>query len=142
MDAGRPWMLGTDDNPPPLRVPWQMWSRSSDPHQQGLIAFEFTEEGLAVGWYPDGFLEKDVISWDELAWMSGNQSLDLKREVEFIKEQAETEGLKLGRQKAVEEISGKVAQFESIANETSNPFLLKYAESLKTAITEIKELLR
>jgi hypothetical protein len=44
-----------------------MWSQSSDPHEQGLVQFEFTEEGLGVGWCPDGYLDKDVIPWHELA---------------------------------------------------------------------------
>src|SRR5277367_2081583 len=111
LDKGRPWLLGTNDRPPPLRVPWQMWSQSSDPHQQGLIHFEFTEEGLAVGWFPEGIIgEQNVIPWHELAWMSGSEHPDLKTECEFIKEQAEAEGYKHGMQNALNELQKRIAE--------------------------------
>lgn len=141
LNAGRPWLLGTDDNPPPLRVPWQMWSKSSDPHQAGLIAFEFTEEGLAVGWFPKGFTDKNIIPWHELAWMAGQQHPDLKTECEFIKEQAEAEGLSLGRKRAFEIVRLEAMKISNIADETNNPFLAKYSEALKVAISQIEKAL-
>lgn len=101
---GRPWMLGTDEIPPPMRVPYQMWSRSSDPHQAGLVQFEFTEEGLAVRWFGDSdvptttlgsaiplFYPKNIIEWHELAWLAGNQPRDVEAEIEWIKEKAQHE---------------------------------------------------
>lgn len=136
LDAGRPWLLGTEDRPPPLRVPWQMWSKSSDPHQQGLIAFEFTEEGLAVAWFPEGFIEKDVIPWHELAWMAGQQSPDLKKELEWIKETAQAEGYKMAKKIALEKVEAIIAE------EPDNPFLKKYAAKLKLAIEEVQATLR
>ena len=132
LDIGRPWLLGTNDIPPPMRVPWQMWSKSSDPHQQGLIQFEFTEEGLAVGWWPEGVLSKRVIPWDELAWMAGSTPVNLALEVEHIKEQSQAEGYQLARHQVLHKIS------EVIAEEPSNPFLVKYAVKLKKAIDEVK----
>jgi hypothetical protein len=138
LDRGRPWLLGKNDTPPPMRVPWQMWSQSSNPHQQGLIAFEFTEEGLAVGWYPEGFLEKSIIPWDELAWMSGQVNPDLKIEAQYLKEQAETDGYKLGKQRAVEEIRLKIMKLRTMSDETGNPFLVKYAEALKAVMDEVE----
>lgn len=80
-----------------------MWSKSSDPHQNGLIQFEFTEEGLAVKWFgnfdTEGMTVRDgkgIIEWHELAWVAGQQPLSLKEEIEWIKEQAEAEGAKAG----------------------------------------------
>jgi hypothetical protein len=135
LDGGRPWLLGTEDRPPPMRVPWQMWSRSSDPHQQGLIHFEFTEEGLAVGWFPEGIIgDQSVIPWHELAWMAGEKTPDLKKEIEWIKEQAQAEGYQLARGMVLHKVS------EVIAEEPSNPFLTKYAVKLKKAIDEVKKL--
>lgn len=92
---GRPWMLGTDEIPPPMRVPFQMWSKSSDPHQGGLIQFEFTDEGLAVKWFGDfdasgGVVRdgKSIIEWHELTWVAGQKPLSLTEEIVWIKEQA------------------------------------------------------
>lgn len=99
---GRPWMLGTDEIPPPLRVPFQMWSRSSDPHQQGLVQFEFTEEGLAARWFGDSDVPtatmssmsiplhgpKTIIEWHELAWLAGGLPRDVEAEIEWLKEKA------------------------------------------------------
>ena len=132
LNQGRPFLLGTNDNPPPLRVPWQMWSKSSDPYQQGLVAFEFTEEGLAVGWFPEGFLSKDVIPWHELAWMAGNDHPDLKDEVQRIKENAELEGFKHARDRVLDVVQSVIAE------EPDNPFLKKYVDKLKKAIDGAK----
>lgn len=136
LDAGRPFRLGVDEVPPPLRVPWQMWSKSSNPHQQGLIQFEFTEEGLAVGWWPVIDNGKEIIPWDELAWMAGQQSPDLKKELEWIKEQAQTEGYKLAGKAMIERVD------KIIADEPDNPFLLKYKAKLQQAIDEVKGMFR
>jgi MarR-like DNA-binding transcriptional regulator SgrR of sgrS sRNA len=138
LDSGRPWLLGTNDIPPPMRVPWQMWSKSSDPHQQGLIQFEFTEEGLSVGWCPHGFIEKDVIPWAELAWMAGSQHPDLKSEAEWIKEQAQSEGYKLAREMVMKELQTKVNAIVDEADRTGNPFLLKHAQAWKEIMKELK----
>jgi hypothetical protein len=131
--ATRPWLLGTNDTPPPLRVPWQMWSKSSDPHEQGLVQFEFTEEGLGVGWCPDGYFDKDVIPWHELAWMAGKEHPYLKREREYLKEQSQTEGYRLGYERAMEEIMPIIWGAATEAQNTENPFLKKYVEDLERA---------
>lgn len=113
-NARRPWMLGTNDIPPPIRVPWQIWSKSSDPHEQGLIQFEFTEEGLGVGWYPDGYLDKNVIPWHELAWMAGSEHPDLATERQWIKEESQAEGYRLGLERAVTELTRKIHELERL----------------------------
>jgi len=126
-------MLGTDEIPPPLRRPWQMWSTSSDPYQNGLIQFEFTEEGLAVGWFPDA---KQLIPWHELAWGAGTKSPDLNGEVEWVREQAQAEGYRLAKKQFIEDMRGKVTKIGLMLIETDNPFLAKYAEKLKELIVE------
>ena len=142
LDSGRPWLLGTDEIPPPLRTPWQMWSKSSDPHQQGLIQFEFTEEGLTVAWFPDGLQEKNVIPWDELAWASGQNSPDLRRELEFIKEKAQDEGLRWAKEQFVKDMRVKITEIGLIVQQTENPFLTKYAEQLTRIIKETEATLQ
>lgn len=137
--ARRPWMLGTSDIPPPLRVPWQMWSNSDDPHEQGLVQFEFTEEGLGIGWYPDAYFSKEVIPWHELAWEAGKEHPDLKREREWLKEQSQTEGYRLGMERAVGELTRKIWSIE--ASSPENPFLKKYAADLTRVIDEVKQII-
>lgn len=137
-NARRPWMLGTNDIPPPIRVPWQMWSKSSSPYEQGLVQFEFTDEGLAVGWCPDGYLDKDVIPWHELAWMAGKEHPDLKREREYLKEESQTEGYRLGLERAVEKLTEKIGEIDSSGDE--NPFLKKFAADLTKATEDIDKL--
>lgn len=131
-------MLGTNDIPPPLRVPWQMWSQSSDPHQQGLVQFEFTEEGIGVNWFPDRVTTKDVIPWYELAWTAGSDHPDLVTECEFLKEKAEQEGYRLGLEKAVEMLTERVLKIKGEGSE--NPFLKKYGADLGKALKDIQQI--
>jgi hypothetical protein len=101
-------MLGTDDIPPPMDVPWQMWSQSSNPYEQGLIQFEFTPKGLAVSWWGECPSEQVsggirqapyVIEWHELANIASLPP-KLEEDIQWIKEKAEIEGYKLGMKKA------------------------------------------
>jgi hypothetical protein len=97
----RPWMLGTDDIPPPMDVPWQMWSKSSNPYEQGLVQFEFTPEGLAVQWWGP-HETRYVITWNELGIMA-ELPPKLAEDVQWIKEQAEMDGFKAGLERAERE---------------------------------------
>lgn len=124
----RPWLLGTDDIPPPMRVPWQMWSKSSDPHQGGLVQFEFTPEGIAVGWYPEGYTDKHVIPWHELAFLSGSRPRDLQEEIQHIRELAESEDFAVGNMRAVREWRDKTMM---------KPFLSSHGEAVKEACAAI-----
>lgn len=125
--VGRPWLLGIEDIPPPMDVPFQMWSKSSDPHQQGLIQFEFSPEGISAGWFYEG---KDVIPWHELAWFAGELHPDIKREIEFLKEKAEVEGFAVGMARALKVWQDKIID---------KPFLASYGESVKEALAEISD---
>lgn len=121
----RPWLLGTGDIPPPLDVPWQMWSQSSNPYEQGLVCFEFTREGLVVGWWQE---EKVLIAWHELAWMTGQQPRGLQEEVQYIKEFAEAEAYAVGLARALKEWQERVA---------GKPFLASYVAEVKETIAAI-----
>ena len=101
----RPWMLGTNDIPPPMDVPWQMWSQSSSPYEQGLIQFEFTPKGLAVRWF--GVDEKRyVIEWHELGIIA-NLPPKLEEDLQHLKEKSEHEGYLWGLAKALERYGDK-----------------------------------
>lgn len=125
----RPWLLGTDEIPPPLDVPWQMWSQSSNPHEGGLIRFEFTREGLIVGYVNE---EKGFIAWHELAWMTGNQPRDLQEEIQYIREFAQAEAFAIGMARALKEWRDKVL---------GKPFLASYGDEVKEAIAAIDALM-
>lgn len=87
----RPWLVGTDDIPPPMDVGWQMWSGSSSPYEQGLVKFEFTPKGLAVMWF--GINEdRYVIEWHELASLAGNPPR-FAEQLEYLREQAVIEAI-------------------------------------------------
>ena len=108
-----------------------MWSQSSSPHEQGLIQFEFASEGLMIAWHPD---TKQLIPWNELAWMSGQPNPNLKTEADFLKEQAQSEGYELGMARALTE-----ARSISILTATAgNPFVKKYVDELEAAIRSIE----
>ena len=99
-EARKPWMVGTNDNPPPLDVPWQMWSNSSSPYEQGLVQFEFTPKGIAVKWCgPDE--PKLVVEWHELACMAAWPP-KLREELDSLRERAAAEGYMWGLTKALE----------------------------------------
>jgi len=70
--------------------------------------------------------------------MSGQVNPDLKIEAQYLKEQAETDGYKLGKQRAVEEIRLKIMKLRTMSDETGNPFLVKYAEALKAVMDEVE----
>lgn len=111
----RPYLLGTDDIPPPMDVPWQMWSNSSNPYEQGLVQFEFTPKGLQVRWL-DIDEQAYVIEWHELAIIAGLPP-KLTEEVQHIKEKAENEGYIWGLAKALQRFGKK----EEIAAEVLKP---------------------
>lgn len=97
----RPWLVGTDDIPPPMDVGWQMWSESSNPYEQGLVQFEFTPKGLAVQWF--GLEEhRYVIEWHELAIIS-NSPPKFHEEMTYLREKAEMDGFKEGLERAQKE---------------------------------------
>lgn len=104
-------MLGTDDIPPPMDVPWQMWSNSSNPYEQGLVQFEFTPKGLAVNWFGGCPEEKVkgglryapyVIEWHELANIA-ELPPRLDEDLQFLKEKAENEGYREGMERSQRE---------------------------------------
>jgi hypothetical protein len=142
-EARRPVLLGTNEIPPPMDIPWQMWSRSSDPHQQGLIVFEFTPDGLGVCWWEEqslvnGRLSKAVIPWHEMAWMAGQQSPDLKSELDWIKERAQIDGYRIAREMVMQKVHSEICKLRSIAEETHNPFVAKYADGLNGVMDEVE----
>jgi len=89
----RPWLLGTDEIPPPIDVPYQMWSKSSNPYEQGMLQFEFVPQGVKVGWW---FEPKQTIEWHELALFIGCLPRDFQDDMQCIREQTYTDALREG----------------------------------------------
>lgn len=105
----KPFLLGSDDIHPPLDVPWQMWSTSSNPYEQGLVQFEFTPEGLRIGWM---YTEKLVIRWHEMAFIAAHPPR-LNEEIQHIREGAERAGYLYGLAKALKQFESKMPLIEA-----------------------------
>jgi hypothetical protein len=65
--------------------------------------------------------------------MAGKEHPDLKCEREHLKEQSQTEGYRIGYERAMEEIMPIIWAAAQEAQDTDSPFLKKYVHGLESS---------